>query len=449
MKKHIKYLIWVLLFFPFSGCDVDDQLLQDAPESNVLFAKNILEQEIYKAPNMIDFKYNLYVYRSGVKNGATIQANISVSEAALANYNTENQTSFQLLPEAYYAFNNSVTIQGGSQTGISEVTIRADKIANELGFDDDFAIPFIINESAGVSTAEDNNVVILKVNVREPVIRQQVYGLQAGSAVGNANYSSMLNIFVEFENEWDIELGFEVDYSLVEAYNLANSTNYPSLPQANVSSLPASFTLASGTKSVNVNLGITTAGLEYFDPYLLPLRLVSKGEFPVDSSREIIYLLFTRNFDQQAAEVVPLTNDMIETFTQEGSEGPKENLVDGNPATYWHSSWSSGVSPLPHHIQINFDNPTELGGLNYTFRQPSGITDRPNQFDIQTSSDGETWTTVWTSKPNLPVAPVDEMRTLIFDQNYSARYFRVRILATYGNRDWTHLSTLEVFRVKN
>ena len=417
MKKHIKYLIWVLLFFPFSGCNVDDQLLQDAPESSLLFAKSMLEQEIYKAPNMVDYKFDLYVYRSGIKNNAAIQANIGVDEAALAAFNAANQTSFQLLPEAYYSFDRTVTIQAGSQTGISVVTIMADKISKELGFGDDLAIPFVINESAGANTAADNRVVILKVNVREPVIRQQLFGLQSGSAVGNANFNRALQVFVEFDNEWDIQLGFEVDYSLVDAYNLANSTNYPSLPVSNVTNLPASFTLASGTKSIQVNLGISTAGLDYFDPYMLPLRLVSRGEFPVDSSREIIYLLFTRSFDQQAADVIPLTNDMIETFTQEGSEGPKENLVDGNTATYWHSAWSSDVAPLPHHIQINFDNPTEIGGLNYTFRQPSGITDRPNHFDIQTSPDGETWTTVWTSKPGLPVAPVDEMRTLVFDRN--------------------------------
>src|SRR5690625_5585989 len=74
---------------------------------------------------------------------------------------------------------------------------------------------------------------------------------------------------------------------------------------------------------------------------------------------------------------------MIETYTQESSEGPKANLVDGSTSTYWHSAWSSGVAPLPHWIQINFDQSEEIGGFNYTFRQPSGINDRPNHFDVR------------------------------------------------------------------
>ncbi|TVQ87524.1 MAG: discoidin domain-containing protein [Bacteroidetes bacterium] len=149
--------------------------------------------------------------------------------------------------------------------------------------------------------------------------------------------------------------------------------------------------------------------------------------------------------DEAGQIIHPLTIDMIDAWTQETSEGPKESLIDGNTGTYWHSAWSSNVEPLPHWIQIIFPEETNIGGFNYTFRQPSGITDRPNHWDIQTSSDGENWETRWTSPSDLPVEPVDEMQTLEFGENFSSRYFRIRILDTYGSRDWTHLSTIEVF----
>ncbi len=447
MKKYLKYLLVLLLFFPTPGCDMDDQLYQDAPDSSVLFPRDFLEQEIYKAPNMIDFPYNLYVYRSGIHNKSEASVNISVDEAELAAFNLEHETDYQLLPEAYYSYEQSVNIAGGEQRGISVVTIRADQIATELGFDDDFAIPFVITSATEAGTTEDNNKVILKINVKEPFVRQQSYGIESGSAVGTSNYTKALRVFVEFENEWDIALGYEVDYDLVDAYNAANETTYLPLPQANVVTFPSSFTLPAGTNSINVDLTLTTEGLDYFEPYMLPMRLVSSSEFDVDPSREIIYMLFTRDFDQNMAELIPLTIDMIDAWTQEQWEGPLENLIDGDTGTFWHSSWSA-PQPLPHWIQINFEQETQLGGFNYTFRQPSGITDRPNHWDIQTSPDGENWTTHWTSKPNLPVEPVDAKQTIVFDQNYSARYFRIRILDTYGSRDWTHLSTIEVFTVK-
>ncbi|MDP4228514.1 MAG: DUF4959 domain-containing protein, partial [Bacteroidota bacterium] len=53
---------------------------------------------------------------------------------------------------------------------------------------------------------------------------------------------------------------------------------------------------------------------------------------------------------------LPLTDAMLSTYTQESTEGPKSNLVDGNISTYWHSAWSANTAPLPHWIQINFDS---------------------------------------------------------------------------------------------
>ena len=157
----------------------------------------------------------------------------------------------------------------------------------------------------------------------------------------------------------------------------------------------------------------------------------------------------TKTFETEATGVVyhDLTPDMIEAWTQETLEGPYENLVDGDPSTYWHSAWSSDVEPLPHWIKITFDGQESISGFDYTFRQPSGITDRPNHFDFQISDDGDNWTTVWESETDLPVEPVDAVQTLEFGETFSSVYFRVRILDTYGSRDWTHLSTIEVFEI--
>jgi hypothetical protein len=32
-----------------------------------------------------------------------------------------------------------------------------------------------------------------------------------------------------------------------------------------------------------------------------------------------------------------------------------------------------------------------------------------------------------------------------FGANYTSKYFRIRILHTVGNRDWTHLAEIKVF----
>lgn len=447
MKNLVKYLVVISISFAIAGCDINDQRYQDVPDSKVLFATDELEREVYLAPTVEEYQFELMVYRSGVNNDNEANVTLENDPSVLQHYNEQTDSNLILLPGEYFSHQSTISINRGEQTGRSNVSIHARKAVDELNGYEIYAIPFKISQTDGADINEDKQTFILKVNIREPYIRQQKYGVEEAVAVGNSHFNEAFTIYVDFENEWDIDLGYEVDLSLVDAFNLANETNYQPMPESNIQQLPDAFTLSAGSNSVSVDVELSADGLEYFDPYLLPIRLLSKGEFPVDPDRDVIYLRFTRDFDMDDAEIITLTADMIETFTQESSEGPKESLVDGNTGTYWHSAWSSGVEPLPHWIQINFPEPTELGGLNYTFRQPSGITDRPNHFDIQTSNDGETWTTVWESASGLPVDPVDEKRTLVFDQNYTSQMFRIRILDTYGSRSWTHLSTIEVFRV--
>lgn len=155
----------------------------------------------------------------------------------------------------------------------------------------------------------------------------------------------------------------------------------------------------------------------------------------------------TQTFTTKAGKTFhKLTADMIETFTQEVEEGPKEGLVDDNYSTYWHSAWSDNVAPLPHYIQINFDAPTAIGGFQYWHRSPSGKGGRPNSFDVQTSDDGTTWATVWESEKNLPtdIMPPKE-NNLSLLKNYTAKHFRIRILSTPNNTTFTYLSEIKVY----
>ncbi|WP_303919830.1 discoidin domain-containing protein [Draconibacterium sediminis] len=145
----------------------------------------------------------------------------------------------------------------------------------------------------------------------------------------------------------------------------------------------------------------------------------------------------------------PLTAGMLETFTQEIWEGPKENLVDGDPSTFWHSAWSDEetaiVQPLPHYIQITFPEAKYIGGFQFWTRSPSARGIDPAQFDVQTSSDGTNYTTVWTSdRFDAKVRP--DYNELSLDKNYSSKYFRIRILDTRTTgQSFTTMGELKVF----
>ncbi|WP_341221719.1 discoidin domain-containing protein [Polaribacter atrinae] len=146
-------------------------------------------------------------------------------------------------------------------------------------------------------------------------------------------------------------------------------------------------------------------------------------------------------------EKLSITSDMIDTYTQENSEGPKANLVDGDINTYWHSAWSSGVAPLPHWIEINNTEVSNLGAIKYWLRQNNGDKGgRPTQWGLETSEDGVTWERVWESDDNLSVSDSSIEHSVTFDKNYSATNFRVLILKD-GSGTYAHLGEISFYKM--
>ena len=150
---------------------------------------------------------------------------------------------------------------------------------------------------------------------------------------------------------------------------------------------------------------------------------------------------------------IPVTDPMLETFTQEPTEGPKKNLVDGaiSSASYWHSAWSTGVQPLPHWITATLPNTLDLARFGYVFRQNTTINGRPNQIALETSTDGTTWNRVWTSAAGLSVgtaAVITTENVVTFDKPYTGKYFRVMFLSTQGNTTFVTLSEVSFYRAE-
>ena len=63
-------------------------------------------------------------------------------------------------------------------------------------------------------------------------------------------------------------------------------------------------------------------------------------------------------------ENIALTADMIKTNSQETSEGPMENLVDGNNDTFWHSIWGNGTMNPICEVYLDIKLPEEIDVFN-------------------------------------------------------------------------------------
>lgn len=144
---------------------------------------------------------------------------------------------------------------------------------------------------------------------------------------------------------------------------------------------------------------------------------------------------------------IPVTNAMIDTYTQETSEGPKANLVDGNTTTYWHSAWSSGVQPLPHWVKITSPTDLSLSQIRYYFRNNTSVNGRPTQIALETSTDGNTWTREWTSAAGLITSGANtQEQVLNLDKPYTSKFFRIMFLATTGNTTYVTLGEMSFYK---
>jgi F5/8 type C domain-containing protein/parallel beta helix pectate lyase-like protein len=139
------------------------------------------------------------------------------------------------------------------------------------------------------------------------------------------------------------------------------------------------------------------------------------------------------------AVVVPRTNwtlryaDSQETA---GENGAATNAFDNNTATYWHTKWSGGSTPLPHEIQINLGASYAVSGIRYLPRQDGGTgagNGRIGQYEVYVSTDGVTWGTAVATGTFADNASQKEVRFTA----KTGRYLRLRALSEVNGNPWT------------
>lgn len=115
--------------------------------------------------------------------------------------------------------------------------------------------------------------------------------------------------------------------------------------------------------------------------------------------------------------------------------GAARNAFDGNPATLWHTAWSTGTpAPLPHEIQIDLGARHTVDGLGYLPRQDGGVNGRIGGYEVYVSDTTADW--------GSPVATGSFADTAAVKNTAVAakpgRYLRLKALTEAGGRGpWT------------
>ena len=117
---------------------------------------------------------------------------------------------------------------------------------------------------------------------------------------------------------------------------------------------------------------------------------------------------------------------------------PATHVLDGDPATIWHTPWGSRQRPFPHHLVIDLKQRTTVSGLKYLPRQdmPNG---RIARYCIYASVDGSDW--------GQPLAqgnwPNDGQRKSVTFRPCQARFLKLVAEAEVNGHVWAAAAEIE------
>ena len=79
--------------------------------------------------------------------------------------------------------------------------------------------------------------------------------------------------------------------------------------------------------------------------------------------------------------------------TAENTDGAAVNVIDGNPNTYWHSTWGNAEITLPQSVTLELPEAKTIYKVDYLARQNSS-SGRIKEYGIEVSTDGTEFTEV-------------------------------------------------------
>jgi hypothetical protein len=120
------------------------------------------------------------------------------------------------------------------------------------------------------------------------------------------------------------------------------------------------------------------------------------------------------------------------------------NVLDGGPATFWHSRWEPQSDPMPHELVIDLGRELTLRGITCLPRQDQS-NGRIAQAEVFCSTNGESWgsavgAALWSNS--------EKVQTIEFGQTTTARYLKLAIKSEVNGNPFAALAELEVVTVE-
>jgi len=126
--------------------------------------------------------------------------------------------------------------------------------------------------------------------------------------------------------------------------------------------------------------------------------------------------------------------------SQQQDEGEAENLIDGDPSTYWHTEYKLSLAKYPHTVDLDLGEVKSFKGMAYLPRQDGNPNGRVAKYQVSVSSDAQTWTPV----AEGTFANTGERQVANFGKTVSARYLRFVALSEVRGQEFASAAELDL-----
>ena len=413
MKKKFIYTITVGLLLIAYSCENYDGLVP-AEFEKILSIKDVGEHNLTLYNTGEDGEYTMTILKGGYASNISALAELSVmSEAELAAYSTTIGKAYSLLPSSMYEITDpTVSFKAEEQYQIKTISFKTSAIHELLEEDaSNYVLPVMLWSREDSINAE-KNLVLLKPTVVVPVVSYEVNNATIAVEGNSVTYEFRLTL--PFTSLWDFECTVEVDpNSIPSGYSMIPSELYTIADEGKV--------IFKTGRNRSEPLTITIRNADYFgSSYVIPLKVasVTMQGFETPASSFMLYGAFNK---------IPLTVDMLSTNAQEPSEGPIENLIDNNAATFFHTAWSYAIND-PHHLQIKLNK--AISQCQFVYQNRNNANGKPQEARILVSSNGVDWRELAHITSGMPTeaSSIYTSEEYIADQPFS--YFRFEVLKT-------------------
>ncbi|MCR8667848.1 discoidin domain-containing protein [Aestuariibaculum sp. M13] len=124
-----------------------------------------------------------------------------------------------------------------------------------------------------------------------------------------------------------------------------------------------------------------------------------------------------------------------------GSGNTAKNLVDGDPATIWHTMYSVTVAQFPHWVDFDCGEAKSIKGFSYMPRQDGGNNGNIKDYTIHTSLDGKNWgEPLHTGK----FSSDSKAKRIVFKVPIKARFIRLTGKSSHNGQDFASGASFDV-----